>query len=354
MALDFSNIHSLNQFKKNNEKKESRDFPFERENVFDIDLPSETSIYPFFREDFALQDAMFFDTETTGLSHGAGNMVFLAGIGYVDRGKLVIKQFFVSNPSIEFKLIETLLELFANRNIVISYNGKCFDIPVIKTRCVMNGINEPDVEQIDLYHISRFVWKDKLRSFRLVDIEREILKFERKDDLPGSMAPFAYREFLLRGKTELLERVFKHNLRDVYSLFEIFKIICNKNNIDVLFAKARKFFALKEFDESLDILRHILSLEIDDINKKKVYSLAAKCLKKKGEFEKAKKLWLKIRDVESHIELAKFYEHKQRDYNKALKHTEMALSKTKEKTPLFKELLIRKKRLISKSGYFDL
>ena len=168
------------------------------------------------------------------------------------------------------------------------------------------------------------------------------------------MAPFAYREFLLRGETSLLEKVFEHNLRDVYSLFEIFKVICDKNNIDVLFAKARKFFVLKEFDESLNILRQILSFGVDKKDKREIYSLAAKCLKRKGEFEKAEKLWLKIGDIESHIELAKFYEHRVKDFNKALKYTTLALNNVDSNSPFFKELIKRKNRLFSKSGYFNI
>ena len=350
MAIDFSNIHSLNKYKKNEKKKNEKHFPFERESVFSVNLPEKLSISPFYDKEFSVKDAVFFDTETTGLSHGAGNMVFLAGIGFVENNRFVVKQYFVSNPTIEFQLVETLVNLFAERKIVITYNGKCFDIPIIKTRCAMHGICEPDIEQIDLYHISRFIWKDKLNSFKLVDVEQEILNFERKGDLPGSMAPFAYREFLLRGETGLLERVFKHNLRDIYSLLELFCKVCDKNDVDVLYGCARRHFLNKEYDLSLENLRKLLPEVKERQIKKKAYLLAAKCLKKKGDFEKAANLWRKVGDINSHIELAKFYEHKKKDFINALKHTEVALTNAKSNPEIAKELIKRRERLIKKLG----
>ena len=350
MAIDFSNIHSLNKYKKTEKNKNEKYFPFERENVFSINLPENLSIYPFYEKEFSVNDTLFFDTETTGLSHGAGNMVFLAGIGFVEKNRFIVKQYFVSNPAVEFQLVENLVKLFNERKIVITYNGKCFDIPIIKTRCAMHGILEPDIEQIDLYHISRFIWKDKLNSFRLVDVEKEILNFERKGDLPGSMAPFAYREFLLRGETGLLERVFKHNLRDIYSLLELFYKVCDKNNIDVLYGCARKHFLNKEYELSLDTLRKLLPEIKDKELKKKVYLLAAKCLKKKGDFEKAVNLWHRVANIESHIELAKYYEHKKKDLHSALRHTKIALIKSESNLKVTEELKKRRERLIKKLG----
>ncbi len=353
MALDFSNIHSLKKIKKPKKDKQEN-FPFERVKSFPVNIPENVSIYPFFRKGFSLEEVVFFDTETTGLSHGAGNIVFLAGVGFFEGGKFIVKQYFVSNPGIEFKLIETLIELFSKRRIVISYNGKCFDIPIIKTRCAINGINEPDIEQIDLYHISRFIWKEKLPGFRLVDVERRVLGFERKNDLPGSMAPFAYREFLLRGKRELLEKVFEHNLRDVYSLLELYLKISDKKDKDILFATARKHYKNKEYKLSLDVLRTLVSLDISSETKKSAYFLAAMCLKKMGDFDKAITLWEMVGDIESYVELAKFYEHKEKDYGKALKYTELALNKADPAFSLFKELIKRRNRLTNKLGFFNL
>ena len=348
MAIDFSNIHSLNKYNKGKKNKEKNAFPFERESSFSINLIDNPSIYPFFKDDFSLKDAVFFDTEATGLSHGAGNMVFLAGIGFVENNRFVVKQYFVSTPPVEFQLVETLVNLFSERKIVITYNGKCFDIPLIKTRCAMHGISEPDIEQIDLYHISRFIWKDRLNSFRLVDVEREVLNFERVGDLPGSMAPFAYRQFLLRGETELLERVFKHNLRDVYSLLHLFLKVCDKNDADVMFGSAKRHFLDKEYSLAIEILRKLLPQVRDKQIKQKVYHLAANCLKKRGDVEKAVNLWKMVGDIHSHIEIAKFYEHKKKDFSLALKHTEIALTKAKSNPEIAKELIKRRERLIKK------
>ncbi len=352
MALDFSNIHSLKRFEKKKNNRKKPEFNFERKYNFSINLKKNHSIFPFFEKEVALEDVVFFDTETTGLSHGAGNMVFLAGLGFLDGNRFVVRQYFVSNPSVEHRLIETVVDLFSKKRVVISYNGKCFDIPVIKTRCAMNGICEPDIEQIDLYHISRFIWKDRFKSFRLIDVEREVLGFKRKDDLPGSMAPFAYREFLLRGERKLLEKVFKHNLRDVYSLLKLYFRVGDESCWDILLAKARKHFKEKNFESALEYLRKVVKLEVQKTIKKDAYFLASMCLKRIGEVEKAVALWERIGDVSSLIELAKFYEHKKKDFMMALECTEKAIRKIDSKhAVLFADLLKRKKRLKQKLGF---
>ncbi len=348
MALDFSNIHSLKRFEQKNSKRQKTDFNFEREYNFSIDVDRNLSIFPFFERDIDLNEAVFFDTETTGLSHGAGNMVFLAGLGFLKGKKFVVRQYFVSNPSVEHRLIETVIDLFSKKNVVVTYNGKCFDIPVIRTRCALNGICEPEIEQIDLYHISRFVWKDRLKGFRLVDVEKDILNFTRKGDLPGSMAPFAYREFLLRGEKKLLEKVFRHNLTDVYSLFKLFLRVGDESRWDILHAKARKHFKEKNFEAALEYLRKVVKLNIPENFKKDAYFLASMCLKRIGELEKAVLLWKRIGDVPSLIELAKFYEHKKRNYSKALVFTDLAIKNTSLSSPLYADLLKREKRLRNK------
>lgn len=351
MDINSFNIHSLKKFSKRQSAERENPFSFERENSFSFPIPSKISLYPFYLKNFSLKDCIFFDTETTGLSRGAGNMVFLAGVGYVENSRFVVKQYFVSNPSVEFKLIETLIGLFKERKIVVSFNGKCFDIPVIKTRCVMNGIDEPDIEQIDLFHISRFIWKDFLNSFRLSDIEKNILGFYRKGDLPGSMAPFAYRSFLLSGKTDLLEKVFVHNLHDVVSLFKLFAKIGREDDFYVSFARARKFFSLKDYNACLNELRKIAVQKNSDKLREEIYMLASFCLKKQGDIEKAANLWKKTDNFVSHVELAKYYEHKKKDFEKALMHTDLAVKLCKNPSLLFK-LEKRRERLVRKTGFF--
>ena len=321
MAIKFNNIHSLKKLTANKkEKKENANsFPFEREYNFEFEkIPLSNNSHLF---DFPLnwEDIIFFDTETTGLSHGAGNTVFLAGIAYFENNIFKVKQYFVENPSIEAKLIEKTVSLFKQRKTVVTYNGKCFDIPIIKVRCLMNGIEEPSVNQIDLYHISRFVWKNKLNSFKLTDLEREILKSERINDLPGSMAPFAYRMFLLRGETELLEKVFAHNLKDIISLYKLFVKIHTKDFYTTL-ASARKLIKNKKFEQAIELLRESLNFALSLREKKEVYKLASYCLKKTGKWEACKKLWVAVGDFESFVELSKYYEHREKDMEKALKY----------------------------------
>ncbi len=353
MAINFKNIHSLkNLTKSKGEKRENRPtFPFEREHTFRFDkipLPSNNILFEF---PLNWEDIIFFDTETTGLSHGAGNTVFLAGIGYFEGNLFYVKQYFVENPSVEAKLIEKTVSLFKKRKTVVTYNGKCFDIPIIKTRCLLNGIEEPSINQIDLYHLSRFIWKNQLISFKLTDIEREILKSERTNDLPGSMAPFAYRIFLLKGETALLERVFEHNLKDIIALYKLLVKI-HSQDFHISLATAKKLQKSKNYKKAIEVLRKCVKLASNDEQKKEAYKLASFCLKKIGEWELCEKLWLSIGDFDSFVELSKYYEHKKKNHAKALKYAlkAKALSENTYRQPKedidkrIKRILIKKQK----------
>jgi uncharacterized protein len=169
--------------------------------------------------DLDLSRALFLDTETTGLAGGTGTVAFLVGLArYVD-GALCIEQLIVPELGHERPVLSRLAERIAAASCVITYNGKSFDWPLLRTRFVMCRLPMPALApHIDLLHAARSVWKQRMPSLRLTDVEREILCFERDGDIPGSEIPARYFEFLKDGAAERLAPVLEHNQNDVIAL----------------------------------------------------------------------------------------------------------------------------------------
>jgi uncharacterized protein YprB with RNaseH-like and TPR domain len=169
--------------------------------------------------DVDLSRALFLDTETTGLAGGTGTVAFLVGLARFVDGALCIEQLIVPELGHERPVLARLAERIAAASCVITYNGKSFDWPLLRTRFVMCRLPVPALSlHIDLLHAARSVWKQRLSSLRLTEVEREILRFEREGDIPGSEIPARYFEFLRDGAAERLAPVLEHNQNDVIAL----------------------------------------------------------------------------------------------------------------------------------------
>ena len=183
-----------------------------------------------------ITDILFFDLETTGLSGGAGTVAFLAAFGrFVHTGaalSLRITQYLLLDYPGENDFLEALLGEFKNKQQVItSYNGKCFDSQILKTRCLMNGIKPPEYFHADLLYPARRLWKRILANCSQGTIETEVLGLDRTGDTPGFMAPEIWFDFLKTGNEEPLMGICDHNCRDITGLASIFAgladIACN-------------------------------------------------------------------------------------------------------------------------------
>ncbi|GHU38804.1 hypothetical protein FACS1894190_01220 [Spirochaetia bacterium] len=171
------------------------------------------------------ENIVFFDLETTGLSGGAGTVAFLAAFGkfVCDATVLEVEQYLLDDYSGETGFIETILEHCRGpKKIIVTYNGKSFDSQILKTRCIMNGKHPPEFFHADLLHPARCLWKRKIESCSQSGIEKNILNIERKDDVPGSLAPEIWFSFLRTGATKELLGICDHNVRDIQGLASIF------------------------------------------------------------------------------------------------------------------------------------
>ena len=141
-----------------------------------------------------IRRVLFLDTETTGLSGGAGTVAFEIGIGFIDERGMVIRQYVMRDYGEEGPMLEEIAALFSRFDTVVSFNGKAFDLPLLESRMVMNRIRlaPTQMPQLDLLHAARRVYKLRLKRCNLASLEEAVLGRKRCDDLPGAQVPQRY------------------------------------------------------------------------------------------------------------------------------------------------------------------
>ncbi len=165
-------------------------------------------------------ELVFLDTETSGLAGGTGTVAFLVGLGWLTAEGFLLRQYLMTRFCAEAPMLARLARDLAGRAGIVTYNGKSFDAPLIATRARLHGIESPinGACHIDLLHAARRrhgkLWPD----CRLKTAEARALRFARRDDLPGEMAPLAWRQLVSGARSELLPGVLRHNRDDILSL----------------------------------------------------------------------------------------------------------------------------------------
>lgn len=169
------------------------------------------------------EDILFLDTETTGLSGGTGTYVFMLGTARIADGEVVFRQHVLTDLGAERRFVQAIHDEMAPFRACASYNGKSFDLPILRTRVVLALRAElsVDASHLDLLHPARRLWKDRFGSTTLRQIEASVLDEPRTDDIPGALIPEHYFRYLRSRDERLLEPVRRHNAQDVISLLKI-------------------------------------------------------------------------------------------------------------------------------------
>ena len=169
------------------------------------------------------EDVLFLDTETTGLAGGTGTYVFLIGIARFADGELILRQHLLLDLAAEREFIAALKQEIEPFRACASYNGKTFDLPILRTRFVMTLRSEVTVDEshLDLLHPARRLWRDRFGSTTLRQLEESVLDDGRVTDIPGSLIPDAYFYYLRKRDPTIIAPVLEHNARDVISLVRI-------------------------------------------------------------------------------------------------------------------------------------
>jgi uncharacterized protein YprB with RNaseH-like and TPR domain len=284
----------------------------------------------------------FLDTETTGLAGGSGTYAFLIGVGSIDSSGFRLRQFFMRDYGEEASLLLRLAEYLAPFDVLITYNGKSYDQPLLETRFRMVRARHPfeRLQHLDLLFGARRLWKLRLDSCRLVDLEHRILGVERQGDLPGEMIPYVYFDFLRSQKAFQVVPIFHHNAIDILSLACLTAIVPfafrSPEGVDVrhgadLIGLARWLLQSERQDEALRLFRRALEMGLpDDLCFRTMWDVAI-IERRAGRDDAALAVLTELAAarnpyrVRAFEEIAKHYEHREKNYAMALEMTRNAL-----------------------------
>jgi uncharacterized protein len=273
---------------------------------------------------------LFIDTETTGLG-GAGALVFLVGLAAIERsGEVVMEQLLLAEPSDELALLERLVERVRRASLLVSFNGKAFDRPMLDGRLVLNRLPTlPERPHLDLLHVGRRLHRHRLGRCSLERVEREVLGFQRGHDIDGSEVGPIYSHFLRSGDAAGLADVIDHNYRDVISMVALVALYGQRMPALV----AADMAGLARTLQRAGATRHAeraADAACEQGGGVEAYRVRAQLAKSRGDCTSAvrdfERLCREADDPSSRLELAKLYEHKLRQPACALRWLELGTS----------------------------
>jgi uncharacterized protein YprB with RNaseH-like and TPR domain len=286
--------------------------------------------------DVDLSRALYLDTETTGLAGGTGTVAFLVGLARFEQGALCTEQLIVPQLGAEAPVLGRLAERIAAASCIVTYNGKSFDWPLLRTRFVLARMPVPALPlHIDLLHMCRSVWKARLPSVRLVDMEREVLRFEREDDIPGAEIPARYFEYLRTGSPSKLVAVLEHNQNDLIAMAALlgalmaqFAQVAPLLDARDAISYGRVALRARDCERARAFAQVAIALNLAGDDRARALILAADVERHLGEMTQAVALLERAlahslhepRRWQLHMTLTKLYEHEHGDLEGALRH----------------------------------
>ncbi len=313
----------------------------------------------------ALEDPekwLFLDTETTGLAGGTGTYAFLIGLASWDAGGLQVEQFFMRDFAEEHSLLQELTQRIAERPVLVTFNGKSFDWPLLESRFTMTrSIAVPKLAaHLDLLHPARALWKLRLGSVRLVELERHILDaprlgWHRENDVSSALIPQFYFDYLRGGPAEPLVGVVRHNqmdLRGLAALFGKINEMLSESSGAVNGVESLDLFGLSRFlqrrgedDRAHSACSQALAIGLPAEFRPKAHRELAQMAKRRGEHAQAAEILLEIiadphDGLHACEQLAIYYERHAKDLVKAVQFSELAIATLRRQRANSRDLLI--------------
>ncbi len=287
------------------------------------------------QEGFSPGELLFFDTETTGLSRGAGTVAFLIGYGRIDGQELEITQVLMRDYPQEARLLETFLNQVRSSRCLVSFNGSGFDLPLLQGRLIMNRLGE-DLSRwphLDLLHTARRIFKLRLGRCSLTRLEQVVFNHVRENDLPGAQVPARYFEYLNTRDESLLIDVLDHNRQDILALVWLYlrmaalyaNPLVSAHHQD-LFSLGRAFERLGQSDRAITCYKACSEKTVRDLARLRM----AEMYRKQRMDQEAVTAFEDLRQsgrvsARVYISLAKIYEHRFRDPQRALEITRQGM-----------------------------
>ncbi|MCV9899094.1 ribonuclease H-like domain-containing protein [Exiguobacterium sp. N5] len=293
--------------------------------------------HPFFAVDLDPDQVLFMDTETTGL-RGSGTSIFLIGFARIRAEQLEMIQYVLPHPAFETAFYYHFLQDIGDEVRFVTYNGKSFDWPQIKTRhtFVKSRVKQlPSVGHVDLLHAARRLLKPRLESVSLKAVEA-YFGHERTDDLPGFLAPMHYFQYVKERNPEILLPVLEHHHADCLSLVSLYTRLSQLVTTPVTDFGEERAHWLHDLGEQDQALREFEQLSSPS---KRSIMRQAMILKRAGRFEEAIPLFESLHTIEGYVELAKYAEHKQKDISLAIDYTERAMKLLEQKRTVLRQTI---------------
>jgi uncharacterized protein YprB with RNaseH-like and TPR domain len=309
--------------------------------------------------------ALFLDTETTGLGAGASTYAFMVGVGTIEPSatgasepaqdapplELVVRQLFMRSPAEETALLVALADLMRECDLLVTFNGRTFDVPLLRMRYLYNRSFLPEsarsvalfgerAPHLDLLHPARRIWKRRLQSCRLVNLEAQVLGATRSgEDVEGALIPQMYVDYVKSGNGWEMSRVFYHNREDIVTTAalaaQMGRLILTPNAPDSgitsceWLALGARFEAETRYEEAVAAYRR--ALEEGSAVRADAFAALARTQKRSGAWEDAAATWelwlttLPDATIAPYLELAKYHEWRTRDFAQAAMWTAWAL-----------------------------
>ena len=316
-------------------------------------------LFPHYREESAAlrtrtalenpEKWLFLDTETTGLAGGTGTYAFLIGLAWWDAGGLQVEQLFLRDFSEEHSALHELALRLEERPVLVTFNGKSFDWPLLQSRFTMTRkIAVPKLmAHLDLLHPARAFWKLRLGSVRLVELERHVLNtarlgWDRDDDISSALIPQYYFDYLRGGAPDPLAGVVRHNAMDLRGLAALYgKIdglldeqVQNLEDTDSLdlFGLSRFLNRRGERHRAHFVCTKALDSGLPAAFRPQARKELALLAKSRGDLIAAAALWEElVSDPKDGIlaceQLAIYYAHRGNDWTRALEYAQLGRAK---------------------------
>ncbi|MEN6316519.1 MAG: ribonuclease H-like domain-containing protein [Clostridiaceae bacterium] len=319
-------------------------------------------------EDLSADKLLFLDTETTGLSGGAGTVAFLVGVGFFEGETFTVRQYFIRDYDEEEAMLKELHQLFNRYQGFVTFNGKSFDINLLQSRFISNRLKPSfrDLPNLDLLYPSRRIWGLKLENCRLASLEENVLGEYRADDIPGAQIPSVYFKYLDDRDASDIKRVIRHNGLDILSMVSLLARLSSllKDPLSEadggfeLLGLGRIFEATGRMDTMLECFEACTGSDRYTIRSQAVKRLTG-VYKKNGSYDLALEHWKRMESEDSGfelfhlVEMAKYYEHKAKDIEFALVLVNKAIQKCLDAglqhSKQYDDLKRRRDRLMKKS-----
>jgi tetratricopeptide (TPR) repeat protein len=291
----------------------------------------------------------------------------MVGLGFFQGNGFLIQQLFMRDYSEERASLSILKSLLESFEFLITFNGKYFDIPLLETRFILTRMASKirEMPNFDLLYPARKIWKGAYENCRLVTLESRLLGMERENDVPSEWIPYLYFDYLKTGDAQRIHQVFYHNQMDILSMVALAGRIhlIYHNPQAALPRKGIEHFALgRLFWDHGHLEKAITCFEIalkrcDDELAWEVMKWLSRAFKKDGDQEKARSLWEEMltwpykKDTFPYVELAKYHEHRLKDWDRAMTFVDQALAFIPSHQRKELELLqYRRRRLEQKKG----